>query len=92
MDIEQVEKSFRHKLNSYDNKWDFDTRLIHLVEEVGELAEIVLQYKGFKQPKKDLRDIKIALADVVDDAYALSVLSGISLTDLTKEVLKKENE
>ncbi len=92
MNIKQVEKSFREKLDRYENKWDFDSRLIHLVEEVGELAEIVLQFKGIKHPKKDLQDIKIALADVVDDIYALSVLSGIPFEDLTQEVLKKENE
>jgi NTP pyrophosphatase (non-canonical NTP hydrolase) len=92
MDIEQIENNFKEKLESYENKWDFDSRLIHLVEEIGELAEIILQLKGLKQPKKGVEDIKIALADIIDDVYALSVLSNISLKDLTKEVLKKEND
>lgn len=91
MDIEQIEKRFRAKLDSYENKWDFDTRLIHLYEEVGELAEIILQFKGAKLPHKNLQDIKVALADVVDDVYALAMLRGISLKELTEEVLKKED-
>ncbi|MBI2065534.1 MAG: MazG-like family protein [Candidatus Zambryskibacteria bacterium] len=90
MEIRNVEKSFKEKLNSYKNRWDFDSRLLHLVEEVGELAEIVLQYKEIKEPKKDLEDIKIALADIIDDIYAMAVLSGISLDELTEEVLKKD--
>lgn len=90
MEIRNVEKSFKEKLNSYKNRWDFDSRLLHLVEEVGELAEIVLQYKEIKEPKKDLEDIKIALADIIDDIYAMAVLSDISLDELTEEVLKKD--
>lgn len=90
MDIKEIEIKFKDKLSGYTNKWDSDSRILHLVEEVGEFAEIVLQYKGIKSPKKDLRDIKIALADIVDDVYAICALNNISLEDLTAEVLKKD--
>lgn len=90
MDTKQIEKIFTEKLNSYKNKWDFDSRVFHLMEEVGEFAEIVLQYKGVKQPQKDLRDIKIALADIVDDIFAMAILSEISINGLIKEVLRKD--
>ncbi len=90
MDIKKIETDFTKKLNSYENKWDSDSRILHLVEEVGEFAEIILQYKGVKQPQKDLRDIKIALADIVDDVFAIAILNKIPLEDLIKEVLKKD--
>lgn len=90
MDIEKIEKDFKDKLGSYKNAWDFDSRTLHLIEEVGELAEIILQYKGVKSPKKNLDDIKIALADIVDDVYAMAILKGITLKDLTQEVLRND--
>lgn len=88
MDIKKVEINFTKKLNSYENKWDSDSRILHLMEEVGEFAEIILQYKGVKKPQKDLRDIKVALADIIDDVFAIAVLNKIPLEDLIKEVLK----
>lgn len=90
MDIKKIEIDFTKKLNSYENKWDSDSRILHLVEEVGEFAEIILQYKGVKPPQKDLRDIKIALADIIDDVFAIAVLNKIPLEDLIKEVLKED--
>ena len=89
MDTKQIEKKFTEKLNSYKNRWNFDSRILHLMEEVGEFAEIILQYKGVKQPQKDLQDIKIALADIIDDVFAMAILNKISIDDLIKEVLKK---
>lgn len=88
MDIKKVEINFTKKLNSYENKWDSDSRILHLMEEVGEFAEIILQYKGVKKPQKDLCDIKVALADIIDDVFAIAVLNKIPLEDLIKEVLK----
>jgi len=92
MKITEIETSFKTKLENYENKWDFDARTLHLVEEVGELAEIILQYKGIKKPEKDLNDIKVALADVIDDVYAIALLKGISLEELTLEVLKNDEK
>jgi NTP pyrophosphatase (non-canonical NTP hydrolase) len=90
--MKDIENKFITKLESYKNKWDFDSRLIHLFEETGELAEIVLQYKGVKTPPKNKNDIKVALADIIDDVYALALLSGISLDELTDEVLKTDDQ
>lgn len=92
MKITEIENSFKAKLENYENKWDFDTRTLHLVEEVGELAEIILQYKGIKNPKKNLDDIRVALADIIDDVYAIALLKGISLEELTVEVLKNDEK
>ena len=92
MKLTEIETSFKTNLENYENKWDFDARTLHLVEEVGELAEIILQYKGIKKPEKDLNDIKVALADVIDDVYAIALLKGISLEELTLEVLKNDEK
>lgn len=92
MKITEIENSFKAKLENYENKWDFDARTLHLVEEVGELAEIILQYKGIKKPEKNLSDIKVALADIIDDVYAIALLKGISLEELTLEVLKNDEK
>lgn len=90
MNIKEIQNQFVEKLNKYKKKWDSDSRILHLFEEVGEFAEIILQFKGIKEPKKDLNDIKVALADIVDDIYAIAVLNNISLEDLTNEVLKED--
>ena len=88
--IQDVEKKFLEKIKSYKNRWDFDSRALHLVEEVGEFAEILLHYKGVKEPKKDVHDIKVALTDILDDVFALAILSDVSLQDLIEEMLKNE--
>lgn len=92
MNLEQIRKQFTDKMNSYENKWDKDSRFFHLIEEVGELSEIFLQYKGIKKPCKNLHDIKIALADVLDDILALTILYKINFQDLFEEVLKHDRE
>ncbi|MDD5318379.1 MAG: MazG nucleotide pyrophosphohydrolase domain-containing protein [Candidatus Pacebacteria bacterium] len=89
MEIKTIEDDFKVKLDSYINKWDSDSRILHLFEEVGEFAEIILHYKGIKSPKKDLYDIKVALADIIEDVYAISILNNITLEELTSQVLKK---
>jgi len=90
MKLENIEENLKEKLQNYEVKWGKDERALHLVEEVGEFAEIILQYKGFKKPSKDLRDIKVALADILDDILALTILYDISFNDLFEEVLKEE--
>lgn len=92
MNLEQIRKQFTDKMNSYENKWDKDSRFFHLIEEVGELSEIFLQYKGIKKPYKNLHDIKIALADVLDDILALTILYKINFQDLFEEALKHDRE
>jgi len=42
MDIKKIETDFVRKLNSYENKWNSDSRIFHLFEEAGEFAEIIL--------------------------------------------------
>lgn len=92
MDIKQFKKDFCDKLNSYSRAWNKEERMLHLVEEVGELAEITLQYNGSKKPKKNIIDIKNALADVLDDIFALSLLYGIDIDDLLEELINGKNQ
>ena len=92
MNIKQFKKYLCDKLNSYPKVWNKEERMIHLVEEVGELAEIILQYNGSKKPKKNIIDIKNALVDVLDDIFALSLLYGIDINDLLEELTNEKNK
>lgn len=88
MKIEEFKKKFVKKINSFENVWDKDGRILHLGEEVGELMEIIMQYKGLKKPKKNKDDIANALADILDDIFALAYLYEIDFKYLIQKVLK----
>lgn len=88
MDIQKFKEDFLEKINSYPRIWNKEERILHLVEEVGEFAEIILQYNGSKNPPKNIDDVKIALADVL----AISVLYGIDIQDLLKEIINEEDK
>ena len=92
MDIKQFKKDFYDKLNSHPKVWNKEERTLHLVEEVGELAEITLQYNGSKEPKKNIADVKNALADILDDIFALSMLYGIDINDLLEELINEKDK
>jgi len=89
MDIEKFNKDFTKKINSYENKWDETARLLHLVEEVGEFMEIIMQVKGFKKPPKNKVDITNALADILDDVLSLASLYQIDIIDIMNKTLEK---
>ena len=61
--------SFRKKVNSFPQKWNKEARALHLVEEVGEFAEVILQYKGYKMPHKTREDIKNAFTDILKTLF-----------------------
>jgi NTP pyrophosphatase (non-canonical NTP hydrolase) len=70
--------------------WNIETRLLHLGEEVGELFDIYLQYRGLKNRKQSLDDIENALNDVADELFALYDSFGIDIkSSLSKELSKK---
>lgn len=88
MKIEEFNKKFVKKINSFEKVWNKDGRILHLGEEVGEFMEIIMQYKGLKKPKKNKDDIANALADILDDVFALAYLYKIDFKDIFKKVLK----
>jgi len=89
MTIKEFKKRFIKKIISYDNVWKKDGRILHLGEEIGEFMEIVMQYKGLKKPKKNKDDIANALADILDDVFALAYLYGIDFDNLIKKTLEE---
>lgn len=91
MNIEQFEKEFYKKFNNYAKVWNKEERILHLFEEIGEFAEIILQYNGSKKPQKNICDIKIALADILEDVLALSILYNIDIVDLIKELINEKS-
>lgn len=80
-------RSFRKKIDNFPQKWNKEARMLHLVEEMGEFAEIILQYKGYKMPHKTREDIKNALADILEDIICLADLYKIDLIDILREIV-----
>ena len=91
MNIEKFKKDFRNKINNYSRPWGREERILHLVEEIGEFAEIALQYNGSKEPKKDINDVKIALSDILEAVFSLSLLYGIDIDVLLRELTDEED-
>jgi NTP pyrophosphatase (non-canonical NTP hydrolase) len=79
MTVEALERAIAAKQAAARNPWSDDERMFHLVEEVGELFEIILHVRGAKQPPKDSGDVAIALADVLEDLCAVARIHGVSL-------------
>lgn len=88
MTIERLQLIYSHKSKPNKRAWGKDARTLHLGEEVGEFMEIVMRYKGYKKPKKNKADIAVALADILDDIFALAKLYNINFVDLIKYLLK----
>jgi NTP pyrophosphatase (non-canonical NTP hydrolase) len=70
--------------------WDKDQRFFHLMEEVGELSEMYLQFTKKKKPFKNLDDIENGLADVFDDILALSILFNLDINNVIEKSLDNE--
>ena len=87
--MKNFEKKLKRKMKSYRKVWNRDARIIHLFEEVGEFAEILMQYKGLKDPRKNKRDIKNALSDIVEDVFAVAILFNVKIDDIFKEICKQ---
>lgn len=75
--------------NETSKPWPAEIRLFHLVEEVGELCDIYLQYKGWKDRRQFKKDLAIALADVLFDVFVLYDKLGIDFVETYKKELKK---
>jgi NTP pyrophosphatase (non-canonical NTP hydrolase) len=86
--LQNFMNAFRKKINSFPKKWNREARTLHLVEEVGEFAEIILQYKSYKMPHKTREDIKNALADILEDIICLADLYNIDLINIFQEIIK----
>lgn len=88
MNTKIFEKKLKSKIKSYKKIWNKDARIIHLFEETGEFAEIVLQYKGLKSPHKNKEDIKNALSDIAEDVFAIAILFGVEIDEIFKEIIR----
>jgi len=84
-------KKYAGKLEKAEFVWGKDQRLFHLMEEVGELSEVYLQYTNKKKPPKDLNDIENGLADIFDDILALSILFDIDINNIIGKALRDQN-
>ncbi len=87
MHIKKLEKNLKSKIKNYKKVWGKDARILHLFEEAGEFAEIIMQYKGLKNPRKNKDDIKNALIDMVEDIFIIAILFNIKIEDILKEII-----
>lgn len=90
MNTKKLVKNLKSKIKSYKKVWNKDARIIHLFEEVGEFAEIIMQYKGLKNPRKNEEDIKNALSDIVEDIFVIAILFDINIDDIFNEISKQQ--
>ena len=72
--------------------WPLSIRLLHLVEEVGELSDVYLQYLGAKDNHQDIDNIIDGLNDIFIEIIAIYDLLGIDIKTAIKQELKKQNE
>ena len=90
MTIEELDRLIARKHATASNPWGLEERTLHIVEEVGELFEILLHLRGAKQPPKTQRDVAVALADVIEDVAAIARGHGLSLQDVANEAAKAD--
>lgn len=89
MQIKDFNKKFNKKLKKHQLKWNYDARILHLIEEIGEFATIEMQRRGYKHPYKNKKDVAIALADILDDVFALAEKEKIKIEELFKIILNE---
>jgi len=89
MEIKDFQKKFNKRTKNHKLIWNYNARFLHLIEEVGELATIEMQRKGYKQPFKNKDDLKIALADILEDILVLAKKQNISLKELMETLINE---
>lgn len=80
-------EEYAEKLKRLEFEWGKEQRLFHLMEEIGELSEMYLQYTKKKRPFKDIVDIENGLADIFDDIIALSILFELDINKIIEKAL-----
>lgn len=80
----------REHIRAYSKPWPIESRIFHLNEEVGELNDIYMQFTGMKDRQQDVKDIVIALNDVLFEVLALYDSFGIELYKAVKEELNHD--
>lgn len=80
----------REKVKYSSKPWSVEARLFHLIEEVGELNDVYMQYRGFKDRHQDIQDIEIALNDVFSSLLSLYEIFCIDLESAFEKNLKKD--
>ncbi len=87
--LQQIHDKLLETIKKTSRPWSEEMRLLHLGEEVGELFDIYLQYKGMKERKQSLEDIENALNDVALELFALYDIFGIDISKSLRKEYKK---
>lgn len=99
-DLNQLIKDtvkLKNKFEAQGNKYDKRSRLIDLVEEVGELAQAIHIVEGFKKtndPKKSKtkEDVADAICDILYELILLAKDYQLDLPQEYQEMLVRLNE
>ena len=90
IDLSQLFSAISTKIKTESKPWPEEARMFHLSEEVGELHDIYMQYKGAKDREQTIEHIKGALNDVVFELVALYDLYGLDIGQVLKDEIEKD--
>ena len=82
----------RYLLERYKNWRNEQGLFLKLVEEMGEVAEIINMRSGYKKPDDEVdlkQELGIELADMIHYIVAIAAINDINLTEIILEKDKK---
>lgn len=90
INLNQLFSTISTKIKTESKPWSEEARMLHLSEEVGELHDIYMQYKGAKDREQTIEHIKGALNDVAFELVALYDLYGLDIGQVLKDEIEKD--
>lgn len=74
--------------SSFDNKWGIETRIVNLVEELGELSHDILVSEGRKNDKPHWPTISGNLSSLLYEIFLIADIKKVNLDDAWNDFLK----
>lgn len=88
MTLNELKKETKKIADKFHNEnWTIHTRLVELVEEVGELANAIQTEEGFKSKKRKKSDVTNSVCDVLFEVLLIADYYNIDLDKEYKDVL-----
>jgi NTP pyrophosphatase (non-canonical NTP hydrolase) len=90
VDLNKLFLKISNKIKMESKPWPEEARMLHLSEEVGELHDIYLQFKGAKDREQTIEHIKGALNDIVFELVALYDMYGLDMGQVLEDEIDKD--
>lgn len=74
--------------SQFTNKWNIETRLVNLMEEVGELSHDVLVVEGKKNDALKAKDMGLNLTNLLYEILLIADKYSVSMDDSWEEFLQ----